>query len=233
MSVCDSCNVQISEQSDCYALSMDLPGVRQDNILVAEQNYCLTIEAVRLDHTTTTAQLCSDNHNEQQQQQQQQQQVYCKFCRTFLLDKKSVNRHAITACLSLNGVLTVNLPRLSPPQALQVTPVTTPCKQFRQQHEPPQQDKNVLPGDIKKGGTAGTTQEGVVEYEKQSIFHFSLELPGVHVEDLKIHVTGCDLTISTPDEYGSGSIVHRFFTIDDHRVDPTHLSAHFVNGVLC
>ena len=37
--------VQVSEVIDCIALMMDLPGVKEQDVVISEENYTLSIEA--------------------------------------------------------------------------------------------------------------------------------------------------------------------------------------------
>ncbi|KAL7555998.1 hypothetical protein ACA910_003277 [Epithemia clementina (nom. ined.)] len=95
-------DVQVSEQDDSFVLSMDLPGVKEQNVDIKEQNFVLTIEALRKSGDTNV----------------------CKFYRQFSLDKKSIQPEGIHASLS-DGVLTVHVPKRPEPQTLDVTPTSS------------------------------------------------------------------------------------------------------------
>ncbi|KAL7558404.1 hypothetical protein ACA910_003267 [Epithemia clementina (nom. ined.)] len=95
-------DVQVSEKEDSFVLSVDLPGVKEQNVDIKEHNFVLIIEALRKSGDTNV----------------------CKFYRQFSLDKKSIQPEGIHASLS-DGVLTVHIPKRPEPQTLDVTPTSS------------------------------------------------------------------------------------------------------------
>ncbi|KAL7575619.1 hypothetical protein ACA910_011449 [Epithemia clementina (nom. ined.)] len=175
-------NVQVSEAENSFALSMDLPGVKDSNVQITETDYKLTVEAMR----------------------KRGDKDVCKFQRSFALDKKSVDPDGITASL-VDGVLTVRIPKKPLPKTLEIVPSPS---------DPP-----VL--DVEEGDKKGHA------------FHFQLELPGVKLQDLKVSVTGEDLHISAERKTGqSKSVIKRYFTVDQDRVDTAKMEAYLLDGIL-
>lgn len=95
-------NVQVLEQEDAFSLSMDLPGVKEEDVKITEQASTLNIEALRKNGDKDV----------------------CKFHRKFSLDKKSVKPEGIKANL-VDGVLTVTIPKAPAPKKLEVTPLAS------------------------------------------------------------------------------------------------------------
>ena len=170
-------NVQVSEVDDSIALMMDLPGVKEQDIVISENNYSLTIEATRKGGDKEV----------------------CKYHRTFSLDKKSVNPAGIEGTL-VDGVLTVTIPKSPAPEPLDVVP------------------KALDPPEVKADEDA---------------FQFQLELPGVKHNDLKVTLTGDEVTISAERKTGkSSSSIKRFFAVDEEKVDTARLEAYLLDGIL-
>jgi HSP20 family protein len=92
-------NVQVFEHEDNFNLTMDLPGVKENDVKITEEDFFLTIEAVR-----------KANDKE-----------VCKFFFKFTLDKKSVKPEGIKANLA-DGVLTVTIPKTPAPKTFEITP---------------------------------------------------------------------------------------------------------------
>ncbi|KAL7581286.1 hypothetical protein ACA910_006053 [Epithemia clementina (nom. ined.)] len=92
-------NVQVFEHEENFSLTMDMPGVKEQDVTITEEDFTLTIEALR----------------------KSGDKEVCKFHRKFTLDKKSVKPEGIKANLA-DGVLTVTIPKTPAPQTLEIAP---------------------------------------------------------------------------------------------------------------
>lgn len=95
-------NVQVLEQEAAFSLSMDLPGVKESDVKITEEDFTLSIEAVR----------------------KSGDKEVCKFHRKFSMDKKSVKPEGITVNL-VDGVLTVTIPKAPAPKTFEITPTAS------------------------------------------------------------------------------------------------------------
>ncbi|KAL7566871.1 hypothetical protein ACA910_021362 [Epithemia clementina (nom. ined.)] len=93
-------NVEVAEEEDSFVLSMDLPGVKEEDVSIVESSFELEIEALR---------------------RKSGDKGPVKFHRKFSLDKKSVDPTEIKATLE-DGVLTVKIPKRPTPKTLDITP---------------------------------------------------------------------------------------------------------------
>ena len=94
-------NIHIQEEGDFFVFSMDLPGVKSDDMKLSVAEFVLTIEGNRKS---------SDG------------KALAKFQRKFLMDKKSVDPSAdIKASLS-DGVLLVKIPKKPTTEAVVILP---------------------------------------------------------------------------------------------------------------
>ncbi|KAL7581285.1 hypothetical protein ACA910_006052 [Epithemia clementina (nom. ined.)] len=92
-------NVQVFEHEENFSLTMDMPGVKEQDVTITEEDFTLTIEALR----------------------KSGDKEVCKFHRKFMLDKKSVKPEGIKADLA-DGVLTVTIPKTPAPKTLEIVP---------------------------------------------------------------------------------------------------------------
>lgn len=168
-------SVHVAELDDGLLVSLDVPGVKDEDIVITECDHELKVEAVRKSGDKTVA----------------------KFQREFSLDKKSVDPANMKAYLA-DGVLSLKIPKKPAATTTSVTPSS--C-------EPPE--------------------------ESEGTFHFRLELPGVKTKDLKIDVTGDQLSLEAERQIGkSASTIKRTFVIDEDKLDVSKMEAYLSDGIL-